>query len=93
MSVLVTGFVMRMRERAAKAQEEAIPRLEVPGGKLFRKSRLDEEVPGNLTVITVNSSIGVLKSPSTVGGAAQDTSREAYVALEDETPAGELPLI
>ena len=44
MSCLVTGFSMRMRKRAANAQEEAILGLEVSRGKRFRPSGFDEEV-------------------------------------------------
>ena len=44
-------------------------------------------------MIVVDSSERVLKAPSTIGGAAQDASRNACAALDDEIPVGEFPLV
>ena len=67
---LVVGFSTRMCKRAANAQDEAIPSLEVPGGKRSRPSGHDEQVLMDLVIITVDSPKQVLESPSTIGGAA-----------------------
>ena len=44
MSGLVVGFAIRMRKRAANAQEGTTPDLKVSSNKRYRPSRSDDEV-------------------------------------------------
>ena len=91
MSGLVTRLAMRMPKRAANAQEGTTPRLEVLGGKHSKPSRFNEEVQADPMVITIDSLERVLEAHFVVRGTAQDASRKACVALEDESPTEEFP--
>ena len=93
MSSLVIGFTMWMHKRAANAQKGTTLGLEVLGDKCFRPSRFDEEVQADPIVIVADSLERVLEAPSAIGGGAQDASRKACVALEDEIPVREFPYV
>ena len=90
---LVVGFSIQMCKLAANAQEGTTPGLEILTDKLSRPSKSDKEVQAASTVIVVASLERVLEDMSTVGGAAQDASRNLYAALEDEVPTEEFPRV
>ena len=77
-----------MRKQAASAQGETTLTSEVPGSKRPKWSGLNEEVQKSPTLINSNSLERAFDALPALEGAAQDTSREAYVSLEDGTPAG-----
>ena len=70
MSGLVAGFAIRMRKRAANAQEGTTPSLKVPGDKHPRASISEDKVQDNPVVIAVDSLVQVLEASSAIGGAA-----------------------
>ena len=93
MSGFVIGFAIQVRKWAANTQEGTTPSLKVPCNKHSRSSRSNEKVQATPAVIAVDSPERVLEASFVVGGAAQDASRNACAALEDEVPAGEFPLV
>ena len=93
MSSLVVEFSIRIRKRAANAQEGTTLGLEVWGDKRSRLSRFDEEVQDDPAVIFVDSSERVLEASFVVGSVAQDASRNTCAMLEDEALTEEFPRV